>query len=338
MMTTTNRLYAPTRALPAIAAALALSATPVLAQEAAQPTPPITEPAPATPTVQPTPAPTEPAPATESATPAPAAETPTAATTTTVKQSVKRTTRTASVRPAPVTRTTTRTVTTRAAAPATAAATAKPAATPPPALQAVPAPAVSLNATPSPAKPAAQPATANNMLPTVVGGVLALLLLGGIAALLMGRRRRRREQEWADERTLVHEPLATTAAAPEPELALEEEHVVREPEPAIEHSEPAMAAASAFAWGNQPRHDDTTRVSQPTANADDDRLPGESWVERAYRGPSPNNPSVSLRNRLGRAAFFDKREREAAAGLSAPVDPSAGLPEAMVDEQEREPA
>jgi hypothetical protein len=65
-------------------------------------------------------------------------------------------------------------------------------------------------------------------------------------------------------------------------------------------------------------------------------MPGESWVDRAYRGPTANNPSASLRNRLKRAAFFDKREREVAAGTADPVDMDAGLPEAMVDERERE--
>jgi hypothetical protein len=39
---------------------------------------------------------------------------------------------------------------------------------------------------------------------------------------------------------------------------------------------------------------------------------------------------------LSRAAFFDKREREAAAGLAEPVEGNAGLPKAMTDEQERE--
>jgi len=43
-----------------------------------------------------------------------------------------------------------------------------------------------------------------------------------------------------------------------------------------------------------------------------------------------------LKARLKRAAFFDKRERDAAAGLAEPVDPSAGLPEAMVEDQAEE--
>ena len=48
------------------------------------------------------------------------------------------------------------------------------------------------------------------------------------------------------------------------------------------------------------------------------------------------NPSVSLKVRLRRAAFFDKRERDVAAGTAEPVEPDAGLPETMVEEQERE--
>lgn len=60
----------------------------------------------------------------------------------------------------------------------------------------------------------------------------------------------------------------------------------------------------------------------------------ESYVERAMRGPTPDNPSLSLKKRLKRAAFFDQREREVAAGDAEPVDPDAGLPEAMTEEQE----
>ena len=58
----------------------------------------------------------------------------------------------------------------------------------------------------------------------------------------------------------------------------------------------------------------------------------ESHVDRAMLGPTPNNPSISLKKRLKRAAFFDQREREVAAGEAVPVDPDAGLPEQMVKE------
>jgi hypothetical protein len=102
---------------------------------------------------------------------------------------------------------------------------------------------------------------------------------------------------------------------------------VREPQPA------GMVAPdlSAFAWAREQPCD------QPTDDGSD-RCPGETWVERAYRGPSPANPSVSLKARLHRAAFFDKRERDVAAGKAEPVDPEAGLPETMVEERESEAA
>ena len=58
----------------------------------------------------------------------------------------------------------------------------------------------------------------------------------------------------------------------------------------------------------------------------------ESYVDRAMHGPTPDNPSLSLKTRLKRAAFFDKREREVVEGDAEPVDPQAGLPESGVEE------
>ena len=58
----------------------------------------------------------------------------------------------------------------------------------------------------------------------------------------------------------------------------------------------------------------------------------ESHVDRAMLGPTPDNPSLSLKTRLKRAAFFDQREREVAEGKAVPVDPDAGLPEQMVED------
>lgn len=58
----------------------------------------------------------------------------------------------------------------------------------------------------------------------------------------------------------------------------------------------------------------------------------ESHVDRAMRGPTPDNPSLSLKKRLKRAAFFDKRDREAAQGQAAPLDADAGLPDAVAGE------
>lgn len=58
----------------------------------------------------------------------------------------------------------------------------------------------------------------------------------------------------------------------------------------------------------------------------------ESHLDRATHGPTPDNPSLSLTKRLKRAAFFDQREREVAAGEAEPVDADAGLPERMLEE------
>jgi hypothetical protein len=51
----------------------------------------------------------------------------------------------------------------------------------------------------------------------------------------------------------------------------------------------------------------------------------------AYRGPTPDNPSLSLRHRLRRASFFDQREREAAAA-------GATLKEQVLAPQQAQPA
>jgi hypothetical protein len=151
------------------------------------------------------------------------------------------------------------------------------------------------------------------------GGALALLALGAGAFALA--RRRREDEEVVDE--VYDEPEPVAGAEEEAVEPTAQHELTHEEQPAI-----VAPAASAFAWGNA-----------PSAARDDDgsdRRPGETWVERAYRGPSAANPSVSLRNRLRRAAFFDKRERDVAAGTAEPVDADAGLPDALVEEQERE--
>jgi hypothetical protein len=181
-----------------------------------------------------------------------------------------------------------------------------------------------MNPRPAPAKPTASKRPQPDETTAEIGGaVLALLILGGIVGAILNRRRKRREQEEADAQTMAFEPFETSPA-PEPQVV---EPAFRE-EPVVAAAAPA---ASAFAWGNaQP-------CDEPLDDGSD-RCPGETWVERAYRGPSPANPSVSLKARLKRAAFFDKRERGVAAGRAEPVDIDAGLPDALVDEQAREPA
>ncbi|MFL6730860.1 MAG: hypothetical protein ACJ8EP_00770 [Sphingomicrobium sp.] len=157
------------------------------------------------------------------------------------------------------------------------------------------------------------------MVPIAAGGALALLALGG-AAVAINRRRRAHEEEWLDEEPTYEEPGNAAVAE-----QTRDESELHELQPPIVAPEP-----SAFAWGNGQAADPPRSNMDP----DDDRMPGETWVQRAYRGPSANNPSVSLRNRLRRAAFFDKRERDVAAGVAEPVDMDAGLPDAMMDERE----
>jgi len=309
MMTINRKLYARASTLPAIAAALVLSSTPLSAQEAQPVTadpPPATTAEPAAPKTAPVT--TE----TTTTTEEPATEASPVATKTT--KTVTRTIRATHTAAKPATRamtSTTHTVARTAAPAAPAAPTAQPS-------QSAVARVVDLNSTPAaPPTAAAQPAKRDETLP-IAGGALALLALGGAGIALAKRRRRHEEEEWVEEAPLAQEPAV--AVAPEPE-------------PVIHDEQPKILAPSAFAWGN------TAAEPKPAAMAtsdDDDRMPGESWVERAKRGPTPNNPSVSLRVRLKRAAFFDKREREVAAGTAKPVDMDAGLPEAMVEEQERE--
>jgi len=124
----------------------------------------------------------------------------------------------------------------------------------------------------------------------------AALTLVALIAALVALRRRRKERELAEYE----------AAHPV------ESH---EPEPAW-HTNPAPVETSAFAWGQPAKHKMTR-------------------VERARIGPTPDNPSLSLKKRLKRAAFFDQRDREMAAGNAVPIEAEAGLPQRVV-EHERE--
>ena len=201
---------------------------------------------------------------------------------------------------------------------------------------ATPKPIVDLSQSPAisgqSATPAAQPARSKPVATIggapidertieIGGGALAIVILGSAVLAMRSRKRRRADEEAWDYD--ASEPATDEAPAEEPMTLT---HPASEPQPTI-----VAPAASAFAWGKDEPCDNPTDDGS-------DRCPGETWVERAYRGPSPANPSVSLKARLHRAAFFDKREREVAAGKAEPIDPDAGLPEAMVEEQEREVA
>ena len=68
-----------------------------------------------------------------------------------------------------------------------------------------------------------------------------------------------------------------------------------------------------------------------------DAAPG-SHVEAACEGPTADNPSLSIKKRLKRAQFFDQREQMVAAGMAVPVEADAGLPGALAEPAELEPA
>jgi hypothetical protein len=143
------------------------------------------------------------------------------------------------------------------------------------------------------------------------GAVGVIALMGGIG---LSRRRRRRiaeetaawDWDWSEARAEEEEPVSTDTAA-EPELML---------------TEPAVSPA-ANAGNNLPEGFDLSRFGP--------------HVQAAYRGPTPDNPSLSLRHRLRRAAAMDQRERqraseriplEGAPQPQATSGPAAALPSA----------
>jgi len=183
-----------------------------------------------------------------------------------------------------------------------------------------PAPAVSEAMTDpvAEAKPAEQTdALAMGPIDEEVGyglGAAALLALGIGAVAIMRRRRRVDEDEEVSVGHVEEEPAAPTHARPEPAKAVRYDHALIAPAFGSQ-----AGVRPAFAWGNI----GTAAAPQRTR---------ETHVERAMRGPTPDNRSLSIRKRLKRAAFFDKREREMAQGRGKPVNRFAGLPKAIAAE------
>ena len=163
-----------------------------------------------------------------------------------------------------------------------------PAPLPAPAAKNVPTAAQVAATTPSAAPPAAavtqtmHTSSVDDETLPIAGGIgLAVIALGGAAYAL---RRRRRDHE---EEELLPEPVAAVAAP--------------KAEPVI--AAPTMAPVAMASAGAMPRTlpngFDISRFGRHT--------------QAAYVGPTPDNPSYSLKRRLKRASFFDQREREAAA-------------------------
>ena len=281
----------------AIAAVLALSSTQLAAQEV-----PSTDVAPlGTTTAEPV---ADPAPAADPLALAPAAE----ATTTTESA--------ATAEPAPAPKPAAKKA---AAKPVRAAARSSTrAAAPAPAAEAqvapvaeAPAPAPLAAAEPAPAVAPAAPMNAVEMdeaLPVAGGAGALILALAGVGMAV--RRRRRREDEEADL-DLQHYAENTDAAL-QP-MAAEEPA----PEPAPSWSEPVI----------QPKADPIMPARmEPTAVSDEFDTSGFGrHVQAAYAGPTPENPSLSLRKRLKLASELDRRERKSV-GIPKPSSKPVTMP------------
>lgn len=311
----------------ALAAVIALSSTPLLAQIADEPvvtTTPITD-------VTPEPVAADPVADTTAADPLAAEATPAtpARKATPVKTAAK-------ARPA-----------------ATRAASAPVAAAPPAAAPEIAAPAetlpieppAALAAPPVVAETPAAPAdtTMNEMLPVAGAGGLALVLLAG-TGLAIRRRRRRRAQEaedlaWQQDAELAPEPVADPVVEPamvaesDPELELTRPVFATPVEPAFAVA-PTLAAAAPAAAEPTPQVDGP--VTDLPDNFDLSRFGFN--VQQAYKGPTEDNPSLSLKHRLRRASGMDQQERkleaevEAATGESPLADAEDATPIAKPDD------
>lgn len=278
----------------AIAAVLALSSTPLVAQDAPGPaTPPVETPAAESiPATEPAVDPLAPEPAAESSTPVEttAAEAAPAEAAPAAKPVAKKAA-------AKAVRTTQRSAP-RASAPA---APAEPANSAVPATEApAPAPMAAIKAPPEVA-PAAQEPPQNDQLEEalpVAGGAGALILALAGAGMAVRRRKRREEDEMdlgrqahAESTEAALQPIKAEAAAPEWS------------EPVIQPN-PAPVA---------PARMQTTEVSEEFDTSNFGR-----HVQAAYRGPTPENPSLSLRKRLKIAGELDRRERKLGTTMPKP--------------------
>jgi hypothetical protein len=194
---------------------------------------------------------------------------------------------------------------TRTATPAPSAKSVTHVAPPPAPASSAPVAARTVEPTPAPAPIAAPPAPApvvatsaiqtsqrttldDETLPIAGAVGLGLLAIGGIA--LAFRRKRPAEEdelmlEPPQEEVATLVQAAPLAAAPAPQAAM-----------------PAQPPAGP---STLPNGFDLSRFGRHT--------------QAAYRGPTPDNPSYSLKHRLRRASFFDQREREAAEAGIAPA-------------------
>ena len=145
-------------------------------------------------------------------------------------------------------------------------------------------------------------------LPIAIG--LGVIAIGGAAFALRHRRR-----DEADELLLETPIEAAPVVAAEPATIAPR---VAEPTPM---AVAPVTAAAAEGPSRLPNGFDLSRFGR--------------HARAAYLGPTPDNPSHSLKRRLKRASFFDQREREAAAAgnMREPVYPEARAAQAATAEK-----
>ena len=245
----------------AIAAVLALSSTPLAAQEATSTDVPLVT----------VPAPEPVVPATDPLAPAPEASTPVEATAEVLEPAEA----------TPVTKKVAVKTERRAkhAAAAPAASVATPAAEEAPEPATAPIAAARPTSEPAPVEQAEAEPQIDEAIPLAGGAGAVILALAGAG---MAIRRRKRIEEGEGERLdeMVLTDEVTPAPAPEPWNP-----------PVVEPSLASAAAARTDASENF----DTSHFGR--------------HVQAAYRGPTPENPSMSLRKRLKLAGELDRRER-----------------------------
>jgi len=187
----------------------------------------------------------------------------------------------------------------RTAAPAASDTPAAPVA-PPESAAPAPAPAASVSTTRS-------SSSTDATLPIAIG--LGVIVIGG-AAFALSRRKR---DDDADELLLDTPVDAAPVVVAEPATI-----APRVVEPAPMAVAPGVAAA-AEGPSRLPNGFDLSRFGR--------------HARAAYLGPTPDNPSHSLKRRLKRASFFDQREREAAGTMREPVYPESRAPQAATADQ-----
>ena len=277
----------------AIAAVLALTSTSLSAQETTTPPDPVSE------------TPADPPPVADPLAPEPAE--PEASEAAPAETAAPATTRRAASRARAATTNRAPSVPARSAAPASAPPAADPVAETMPAPPPVAAPVAE-----APAPPIAEPAPASNdilaenALPLAAAGGLGLLALAGIGLAARSRRRRREMEHFQANQQYLDEHVAEPEPTPEP--VRNDPSFIRPANPVVGVAAPVAAAKTDVPRTKLPEDFDLSRFGP--------------HVRAAYQGPTADNPSLSLKYRLRRAAAMDKRaelEGQARPQVEAPA-------------------